>query len=624
MPLHLPRISLDPALLLASLLASNIPMLLAYNPPPSPSVLNQCLAFALWGAVAAMAFAPIDAPRKLCAQTAALMAAIGSVGLGVLGSWGLGSLPLSLTLSALGMLTGAALLAVSGASASRGSNGPAAFAALAVGLLVTGLASSAVGLIQVFAPEWTDGKWIASSNVAGRAVGNLRQPNHLSDLLLWALVAAVALHELRWLPRAGLWAVALPLVWVMELTHSRSGALGLLLLLAWALADRHLSRAARWLLAATPLLYGLAYGSTAMLGRIGRQLSAASELPAMKTINVGEVDSRLTVWHDAIQMIAAQPWFGIGFGEFNLAWTLSKFAVRPREFFDHAHNLFLHLSVELGLPLAALVITMLVVALRQGLQRARRASGDAGLVARAGMMILATTALHSMVELPLWYGYFLLPAALVWGLVLGTPNDATEDAKLHRPVEPKTKPLSATWGLAAGLMMSLAGAWSLIDYVLITRIYSRGYTSAELGALVERGQRSLFFSHFADYTAAANTAGNSQASIELGFDRTKHKMVDPLLMVNWSLRLEAQGRVDEARWIAQRLRDFNRPEAGSFFAPCQDPNSTAFQCQWPVADHSWREFAQTSAHAASPGRPASLGTAASPISAEAPTSTASR
>ena len=68
------------------------------------------------------------------------------------------------------------------------------------------VASSAVGIVQVFAPEWPDGNWVARTRLPGRAVGNMRQPNHLSSLLLWAVVAALWLVELasirRWVGAA--------------------------------------------------------------------------------------------------------------------------------------------------------------------------------------------------------------------------------------------------------------------------------------------------------------------------------------------------------------------------------------------------------------------------------------
>ena len=47
------------------------------------------------------------------------------------------------------------------------------------------------GAVQVFAPELADGRWVAFATTPGRAIGNMRQPNQLSTLLLWAAAAAV-------------------------------------------------------------------------------------------------------------------------------------------------------------------------------------------------------------------------------------------------------------------------------------------------------------------------------------------------------------------------------------------------------------------------------------------------
>ena len=81
------------------------------------------------------------------------------------------------------------------------------------------------------------------------------------------------------------------------------------------------------------------------------------------SIREHEDEVRAEVWRNAITLIAMHPWSGVGFGEFNLAWTLSPFPERSPQFFDHTHNLPLQLAVELGLPLAALVTGLLLWAL---------------------------------------------------------------------------------------------------------------------------------------------------------------------------------------------------------------------------------------------------------------------
>ena len=102
-----------------------------------------------------------------------------------------------------------------------------------------------------------DGDWIALASLAGRAAGNLRQPNHLSSLLLWSVVAVVWLAEAsccdgRHRGRAG----ARLFIFVdraERLAHRRArhaDARG------WGLLDRRLSRGTRAvLLLLAPVVY---------------------------------------------------------------------------------------------------------------------------------------------------------------------------------------------------------------------------------------------------------------------------------------------------------------------------------------------------------------------------------
>ena len=592
----LSRPPIDPTLLVTALLACSLPTLLAYHRQPSAIAINECLAVVLWGGVAALSFSSSDAPRKIWSQTLALIGALILLIGAAVGSWSLGSLPLSMALPAAGLLAAATLLVTSGASASIAQKGPSAFASLAFGLMIAGLASSAVGLLQVFAPGWADPDWISPTNVLGRATGNVRQPNQLATLLLWALVATVTLHELRWLPRAALWVATALLVWVLALTASRAGALGLVLLMGWALVDSRLTRTGRWMLSTTPLFYALAYGGMAWFNSKNQEALASIGSNIGVTLKIGNIDDRINVWKNAIDLILAQPWTGVGFGEFGFAWILTPFSNRGGQFFDNTHNLPLQLVVELGLPLAGLVIGLLLLALWKAVQRARRTRGDNSLVARAGLTLLLIVALHSMVEYPLWYAFFLLPAALIWGLVLGVAVEAPKASTPERRSDIAVKPPNVSkidWGFFAGLAMSLAGVWSLVEYQKIMAIYSRPYPSTELTTLLERGQKSLLFAHYADFSVVmipSQAAHMSEASIELGLRRAVHKSIDQPLLMFWADRLAARGRVDQARWLAQRRRELPGAATDASFAPCKDDASTAFQCQWPVAEHSWREF----------------------------------
>ena len=206
-------------------------MLLAYNLPPSATLFNQAAAFVGWAALALVAVmgtarASMVATRALLAVCIALGSMVAITTLGI-------ARQESLALSMLGTLAAVAVMLWAGAAVRRGGQTTTVGGAVCVGLLGVGVISTGVGLVQVFAPSAVDGVWIAASSLPGRAVGNLRQPNHLSSLLLWSLVAAAALRQVRVLAAAPGIALAALISFGIVLTASRTGAVGVLLLAAW-------------------------------------------------------------------------------------------------------------------------------------------------------------------------------------------------------------------------------------------------------------------------------------------------------------------------------------------------------------------------------------------------------
>lgn len=60
---------------------------------------------------------------------------------------------------------------------------------------------------------------------------------------------------------------------------------------------------------------------------------------------------RLSVWRLALEMIPQHPWFGTGLGTFKLLYDPADFPVAG-DFLPHAHNLWLMLAAEAGIPVA--------------------------------------------------------------------------------------------------------------------------------------------------------------------------------------------------------------------------------------------------------------------------------
>ena len=122
---------------------------------------------------------------------------------------------------------------------------------------------------------------------------------------------------------------------------------------------------------------------------------------------------------------------------------------------DNAHNLPLHLAVELGLPVAG----MACVALLAWVVRARPWR-ETDPVRQLAWGALALIGVHSMVEFPLWYGPFQLVTVLA--LALLWPRVRLDWVR---------SPALLAGAAAALVAVSAAGVAVAWDYVRVSQIY---------------------------------------------------------------------------------------------------------------------------------------------------------
>ena len=552
-------------------IAAALPPLLAFNQTPAATLYNQLLALAGWGL--ALAFWAGSSPNWRAGLRSPAALALALLVIAPLTSAFWRSLPLSLGLGAAAVIGAglAVLLLAQGLSAQARRTAAEAFC---WGLLLAGLCSVGISVVQVFAPQWADGSVIARSGVVGSAVSNLRQPNHLASLMMWAAIAAVFVTEKRG------WRWLLPpllcaFVFTVVLSASRTGYIGIAMLALWGVVDRKLSRTARLSLLATPLMLGASWWLMSMWSaESGHAFRAASRMAE----GAGS-PSRMAILRDAWALTMAHPLLGVGWGEFNFAWSLTPFPTRPIAFFDHTHNLPAQLAVELGLPWAGAMLALLVWAVLKAWRGAARQDADAPL-RRAALMIMLTIGLHSLLEYPLWYAYFLLPACFALGLALPADDAATGEAR----------PAMTIPGIVVGLALIVGSLFAVWDYQRVVVIYAPGRDALPLPQRIAAGQGSPFFAHQADY-AAATSLPPGPAALE-ATKRTAFSLVDARLLMHWSRSLEATGDIEGARYVADRLREFRNPTGDSWFESCTEPASAPVmvQCQRASAVIDWRQL----------------------------------
>ncbi len=247
-------------------------------------------------------------------------------------------------------------------------------------------------------------------------------PNVMAGALALVLPCALALPLFAWRSlrpweRVLTVAATVAVLAVLVLTKSRGGLLGVgaTLLLLVTLRWRY-----GWLAApAAAVAGGLAVWRIG-IGRVVEVLSATQTL--------GGVDGRLEVWSRALYMIQDFPFTGIGMGTFRqVANVLYPFFLAgPDADVPHAHNLFLQVAVDLGLPgLVAWLAIFLLVCWSAWRVYRRGQSGRLPYMAGLGAGLLGAQvalAVHGLTDAVTWGTRPAVLVWAVWGLALAAGN----------------------------------------------------------------------------------------------------------------------------------------------------------------------------------------------------------
>lgn len=292
---------------------------------------------------------------------------------------------------------------------------------LGVAVMVTVLASfmllgtelgALAGILQHYRWHTFLDAVITSKN--GVAVyGNMAQPNHYANYIAMGLVS---LGLLRLQLRS--WQVALlaaPLLFVLVLSGSRSSWLYLLSMAGMAFLWQRREHSSRQLLNYSLLLL-LGFGLMHWVVQIPWLSGASGSVTTMQRLAAedGSGSIRLYLWHESWLIFSQFPILGAGLGQF--AWQ--HFQMGPllqagniSGLYNNAHNLVMQLAAEMGV--AGLVIVF--GTLGMWLWRGRRT--QLTMYSWWGYTVLLVLGIHSMLEYPLWYAYFMGIAAILLGML---------------------------------------------------------------------------------------------------------------------------------------------------------------------------------------------------------------
>lgn len=434
--------------------------------------------------------------------------------------------------------------------------------------LAAALVSAVLGLLQYFGLTAGLEPWVNSSSV-GEAFGNLRQRNQFATLtsiglmaLLW-WVAQWRANPSSGRPAAGpqakQWLVWVACAALLAMSNAASGSrtgllqwgLVVVLFVLWR-------KQTPWPTLAVGLgalaLYGLAirflpwvlelttgFHSTGLLGRFNEETGCSS---------------RRVLWANVLHLVTQKPWLGWGWGELDYAHFTTLYpAERFCDILDNAHNLPLHLAVELGVPFSLAVCA----AAAWLVWRARpwRASNPTRQLAWG---VLAVIALHSLLEYPLWYGPFQMAAGLsVWLLWLAQEGRERTGPEISQP-----QSSSNFWVLAlvfkgvVAIIVIAFVAYAAWDYWRISQLYLLPADRAAAyrdGTLDKVRDTRLFGNQvqFAELTTSTLTPENAE-HLHAMADQLVHFSPEPRVVEKLIEAAVMLGRDDEAVFYLERFK----------------------------------------------------------------------
>lgn len=253
--------------------------------------------------------------------------------------------------------------------------------------------------------------FLAKAILTGRA-GNIGQVNHFSNYVALAtgsLSYLLLTKRIKFLPYL---LIATVFMLALALAGQRMAIIYVFVLSigGWLLAktdnDPEIAICARKLLWLIPIFI-VVQCVLPYLSFLNPSLSPVERLAQ----TAGGSSTRLMIMQQAWELFKTNPLLGAGWQEF--AWyNFNQTENYPdlKGIWNHAHNLLMQLLAEMGVFAALILLIACVFWLIA--QRNQKMNAERWWV----LALLSVLAIHSMLEYPLWYTYFLAIAALLLGL----------------------------------------------------------------------------------------------------------------------------------------------------------------------------------------------------------------
>lgn len=253
--------------------------------------------------------------------------------------------------------------------------------------------------------------WTMGLGTKSRPYANFGQPNVYATFLTWGCLASLwffVTGKIR-----GLLAVVVASIFLLgiSLTQSRVVKIELAFIVAGVWWWRDLFPSKRTPLVIAALFIAFLLARTPLVALLNVLLQDNEVILERVFL---ESNERWAIWKIFSFAAINEPWFGYGWTEtYRAHINMSPYFASVGVHFGQSHNLFLDLILWCGIVLGV-TISLFISWVIYSFARSIKSNKQAVL-----LMFVVVAGIHSMLELPLHYGYILFPVGLVLG-VLGS------------------------------------------------------------------------------------------------------------------------------------------------------------------------------------------------------------
>lgn len=386
--------------------------------------------------------------------------------------------------------------------------------------------------------------WVVDLPPNGRPFANIAQPNLLATLLTIGLLSILYLYENKKIQSFTAGLGALFILYGIALTFSRTAWLFSLVFLAWWLLKKwQLKYSSRLKNFHLIMWLSVFYTYLFLIPFVTEKVGLLSTIDVVSRSTSGL--ERIEMWKQLIAIIKQSPSLGYGWAQLNPAQMSAVGISLENPIWGYSHNIFLDFLIWSGVYIGAFLVLVVLYFL---IFNAIKAKSIDNVIL---MSVVGVIVLHSMLEYPFAYAFFLFPLAFMLGFCYRNNSDNNKSV-IHNRI------FFGSLSIAVIALILLTG----YEYQKISKVYElMRYENVQLRAKdnqIEPKKKYLVLEGIHDYIWFVRYPLNKKMS-ELDLERAKkvaYSKPEQPVLYRYMQILILNGELEQAHYILERYNVF--------------------------------------------------------------------